>query len=148
MNAARDLLARLEGIGASIVPAGNRLILRAGRTAIPATLVDRVREAKADLIATLAVRTVQVAPEGQEHDGEPTHHQLKGRRFEGCIVEWLNQHPASSAPGRCAQCGRPESASAVVLPFGTEPRTHAWLHAECWPAWHEARRTEAIVALR
>jgi hypothetical protein len=65
-----------------------------------------------------------------------------------CVIEWLNQHPAPSPPGRCPWCGRPESASSVVLPFGTEPGTHAWLHAECWSAWHQARRDEAVIALR
>jgi hypothetical protein len=64
-----------------------------------------------------------------------------------CAVEWLNQHPAPSPPGRCAWCRRPESPGAVVLPFGTEPGTHTWLHAECWPAWHQARRAEAAAAL-
>jgi hypothetical protein len=64
-----------------------------------------------------------------------------------CVIEWLNQHPAPSQPGRCAWCRRPESPGAVVLPFGTEPGTHAWLHAECWPGWHEARRADAIAAL-
>jgi hypothetical protein len=64
-----------------------------------------------------------------------------------CLIEWLNQHPAPSTPGRCAWCGGPESPGAVVLPFGTEPGTHAWLHAECWPAWHQTRRAEAIAAL-
>jgi hypothetical protein len=63
------------------------------------------------------------------------------------VVEWLNQHPAPSAPGRCAWCGRPESLGAVVLPFGTEPGTHAWLHADCWPVWYEGRRNDAIAAL-
>ena len=64
-----------------------------------------------------------------------------------CVVEWLNQHPAPSPPGRCAWCGRPELPCAVVLPFGTEPGTHTWLHAECWPAWHQARHAETIAAL-
>jgi hypothetical protein len=43
-----------------------------------------------------------------------------------CVIEWLNQHPASSAPGRCAWCGKAESrgAGAVVLPFETQPGTH------------------------
>jgi hypothetical protein len=67
--------------------------------------------------------------------------------FECCVVEWLNRHPAPSAPGRCASCGKAECPSAVVLPFGTEPETHTWLHAECWGAWHEARRMAAIAAL-
>ena len=68
--------------------------------------------------------------------------------FACCVIEWLNRHPAPSAPGRCAWCGRPEAPGAVVLPFGTEPGTHTWLHAECWSAWHDARRADAIAALR
>ena len=56
MNIARDLLADLAIIGATVEPSGDRLILRAGSTAIPATLVNRVRAAKADLIAMLALR--------------------------------------------------------------------------------------------
>ena len=67
--------------------------------------------------------------------------------LECCVVEWLNQHPAASAPGRCAWCGNAESPGAVVLPFGTEPGTHTWLHAECWSGWHRARKTDAIAAL-
>jgi hypothetical protein len=67
--------------------------------------------------------------------------------FQSLIVEWLNQHPAPSQPGRCAGCGRPESPGAVVLPFWTEPGSHAWLHAECWSEWHRARKMEAIAAL-
>ena len=54
MNAARELLDDLALIGATVEPAGDRLILRAGPMAIPARLVNRVREAKAELIATLA----------------------------------------------------------------------------------------------
>jgi len=72
---------------------------------------------------------------------------VRASALECCVVEWLNRHPAPSAPERCAWCSRAESPGAVILPFGTEPRTHAWLHAECWPNWHEARRTEAILAL-
>jgi hypothetical protein len=66
---------------------------------------------------------------------------------ERCVIGWLNRHPAPSAPGHCAWCGRAESPSAVVLPFGTEPGTHTWLHAECWPAWQETRRAHATAAL-
>jgi hypothetical protein len=67
--------------------------------------------------------------------------------LEYCVIEWLNQHPAPSPPGRCAWCGKAEGPGAVVLPFGIEPGTHTWLHADCWPGWHEARRAEAIAAL-
>jgi hypothetical protein len=67
--------------------------------------------------------------------------------FECCVVEWLNRHPAPSAPGRCVWCGKAESSSTIILPFGTEPGTHTWLHSECWHDWHNARRAKAILAL-
>jgi hypothetical protein len=54
---------------------------------------------------------------------------------------------ALRTPGRCAWCGKAESPGAVVLPFGTEPGTHTWLHAECWPGWYQARQTDATAAL-
>jgi hypothetical protein len=84
---------------------------------------------------------------GQRRIGELPVQQLKQLSFEARIVEWLNQHPAPSTPGRCAWCGRTETPSAVVLPFGTEPGTHAWLHAPCWSSWHQVRRADAIAAL-
>jgi hypothetical protein len=73
--------------------------------------------------------------------------QAEVQAFMHCLVEWLNRNPAQSIPGRCAMCSRPETPNAVVVPFGTEPGEHAWLHAECWPAWHGARRAAAIAAL-
>ena len=142
MNAARELLSDLAVIGATVESAGDRLILRAGPTAIPARLVNRVREAKADLIATLAHQ------EASEQDSSgKSRCQFKCRTVDACMVKWLNQHPAPSASGRCAWCGELESRGAVVLPFGTEPGTHTWLHAHCWPAWHQSRREEAAIAL-
>jgi hypothetical protein len=147
MNVACDLLAELAVIGATVEPAGDRLILRAGSIAIPATLVNRVREAKADLIAMFALRKDQGLVR-EVHVGGSADQQFKDPPLEASIVEWLNNHPAPSTPGRCAWCGKLESPSAVVLPFGIEPGTHAWLHAECWPAWHQARRADAGAALR
>jgi hypothetical protein len=68
--------------------------------------------------------------------------------IEFCVVEWLNVHPDPSPPGRCAWCSKPDSPGAVSAPFGTAPGTHAWLHPECWPAWQQARKANAIAALR
>jgi hypothetical protein len=82
-----------------------------------------------------------------EHDSGLSRAEAERLAFECCVVEWLNVNPSPSPPGRCTWCGKPEMASAVVLPFGTEPGTHAWLHAECWPAWHQVRRADAIAAL-
>jgi hypothetical protein len=66
---------------------------------------------------------------------------------EARIVKWLNRNPAPSPAGRCAWCGQFESNSASIVPFGTEPGTHAWLHSECWQPWQEARRAQAVNAL-
>ena len=122
MSAAASLLQELAGIGASIKPSGAQLILRAGPNPIPPALVRRVREAKQDLIGIL------LAP-------------------EGAIVRWLDEHPAPSSPGQCAWCRQPDRSDAVVLPFGTVPGTHTWLHARCWGAWHAARRATAAAAI-
>ena len=62
-------------------------------------------------------------------------------------VEWLNRNPAPPPKGRCASCGEHGFTSALMLPFGTEPGTHAWLHGECWLPWQKARRVEAVKAL-
>ena len=126
MSVAHNLLDELAGIGADVEPAGMKLILRAGPTAIPASLVRRVRNAKNDLIAILGA---------------------KGRSFENEVVRWLDEHPAPSAAGQCAWCGARECPGAVVLPFGTTPGTHTWLHAECWRPWQKMRRVQAMNAL-
>jgi hypothetical protein len=122
MSAASQLLEELADIGASVEPLGTLLILRAGPNPVPPTLVRRVREAKQDIIEIFH------APEGR-------------------IVRWLDEHPAPSSPGRCAWCREPDRSDAVVLPFGTVPGTHAWLHARCWGAWHAARRATAAAAI-
>jgi hypothetical protein len=99
--------------GVRIKPDGDKLALRA--PVKPPAVLDALARHKAEIIALLRARGV---------------------------VEWLDQHPAPSPPGRCAWCGRPEARGAVVLPFGTEP--HTWLHTECWPAWHQERMAAAL----
>jgi hypothetical protein len=73
--------------------------------------------------------------------------EAENRAFADSVVEWLDRHPAPSPPGRCAWCGGAEMPGAIVLPFGTEPGHHTWLHAECWPAWRDSREADAVAAL-
>ena len=122
MSAANNLLVELAGIGAEVKQVGSKLILRAGLEPVPPALVRRVKEAKADLIGELQAKNCR-------------------------LVHWLNDHPTPSPAGRCAWCGHVERPDAVVLPFGTVPGTHTWLHASCWRPWHEARRAAAATAL-
>jgi hypothetical protein len=114
MSTARNLLRDLAMIGAAIQPEGNRLILRAGATPVPAGLVGRVRRAKAELLATLAgdqpatlVEPSLVAPPdwfqrvAPPAEGEPRFDEPHAAR-RGRIEE---------VPGRvflhfCIECGR------------------------------------------
>jgi hypothetical protein len=82
-----------------------------------------------------------------EFDGGLPRAGAEAQAFECCIVAWLNRNPAPSVAGRCAWCGHAGSHNTVVLPFGTEPGTHTWLHPECWPEWRNVRRNQALETL-
>ena len=77
-----------------------------------------------------------------EYDGGLLRVEAEAQAFECCVVKWLDLNPSPSGPGRCAWCGRSES-HAPVVPFGTEPGTHIWLHAQCWAEWQKMRRSQA-----
>jgi hypothetical protein len=160
LSAACKLLDDLAVIGATIEPLGDRLILRAGATAIPAALIVRIQQAKAELLDALAAAPVchgwttkdWEAFYGEragilEFDCGLARPKAEMQAFEACIVEWLNQNPVPSQPGRCAWCGEREIKTAVVLPFGTEPGACTWLHGECWRPWQDSRRAQAVKAL-
>lgn len=76
-----------------------------------------------------------------------TKNEAEARAFACCIVEWLNRNPVRSPSSHCLGCGQSEHSHEPLLPFGTEPTGYAWLHARCWPAWHESRKAEAVAAL-
>lgn len=82
-----------------------------------------------------------------EFDGGLERNQAESRAFSYCIAEWLTRNPMRSPAGRCLGCGGIEHAHDKLLPFGTEPTGHAWLHSGCWPAWHASREAEAVAAL-
>jgi hypothetical protein len=155
MSAAEALRAA-RAAGVTVMPDGENLVLEA-KAEPPRTVLDALAQHKRAIVALL--RSGQqgwTAEDWQarfderagflEYDGGLLRVEAEVQAFERCTIEWLNQHPAPSAPGRCAWCGRPESPAAVVVPFGTG--THTWLHAECWPAWHQSRRADATAALR
>jgi hypothetical protein len=54
--------------------------------------------------------------------GNAAEHRLKEPLLESSVVEWLDKHPATSPEGRCAWCGRAETADAAVLPYGKPSR--------------------------
>jgi hypothetical protein len=116
VNAARKLLDDLAVIGATIEPAGDRLILRAGSKAIPADLVIRIRQTKAELLYTLAAAPANDGWTAEdwrafyyeragifEFDGGLSRTTAEAQTFEACIIEWLKRNPAASQAGRCSQ---------------------------------------------
>jgi len=156
MNAAQTLIAaRAAGVNVGID--GNDLVLKAPSPP-PLAVVEALSRHKADIVALLRpAKDGWSAEDWQvffgeragrfEFDGRMTRSAAEAQAFEACVVEWINRNPAPSPAGHCAWCDERETKSAIVLPFGTEPETHAWLHGECWGAWQEARRTEAVAAL-
>jgi hypothetical protein len=156
MSAAEALkAARAAGIKLAID--GDDLVLEASASPPPA-VIDRLTGHKTEIVAMLRPRRDGWSADDwqaffderagiTEFDGGLSRADAEAQALTCCIVEWLNRNPTPSAPGRCAWCGQAESNVAVVLPYGVEPGTHIWLHAECRPAWQDTRRSQAREAL-
>jgi hypothetical protein len=145
-----------EAAGVSVALDGTNLRVSAKRKP-PAPILDDLRKHKAEIITLLAHGSDSWSPEDwrtfyderaaiAQYDGCQTREQAERAGFKYCIVEWLDRHPQSSDPGRCAWCGQPDTGHAVV-PFGTENQGHTWLHPSCWEVWHRDRREKAQRAL-
>jgi len=157
MSAAEALRAA-EAAGVTVMFDGEGLLLEANAEP-PQAVLDLLACHKLSILAQLrSSRDGWTAEDWQarfderagflEHDDGLSRAAAEVQAFECCIAEWLNRNPIFSLAGRCVWCGRPESPGAVVVPFGTEPGMHAWLHAGCWPAWYQRRQEEAVLALR
>lgn len=156
MTAVRDLVAEAERFGAAFEVLDGRLKIRAAAP-LPDDLVNRLRHAKADILAALDSSKQQVENWREVFDqrvaimtvvGGATEADAQAAAFEQCVAEWLMKNPVSAgAPDRCAQCGLPGSSGGVVVPFGGGQR-HAWLHHSCWPEWSAQRRAEAETTIR
>jgi len=82
-----------------------------------------------------------------EFDGGLSRGEAEALALDHCVVEWLIRHPVQSSPDLCFGCCRGDEHAGIVVPFGTEPSGHVWLHSDCWPAWHRSRKAEAAAAL-
>ena len=157
MSAAEALRAA-RAAGLCVTADGESLVLEA-RTQPPASVLNGLAQHKAGVLTLLRPgRDGWSAADWRaffderagmaEFDGGLSRAKAEALAFDCCVVEWLNRNPAWSEFGRCLKCGRGENAGDPLLPFGTEPGGHAWVHGKCWQAWHRARQDEAIMALR
>ena len=148
-------MARERGVRLGV--AGSDLVLNADREPGPQVL-DAIRRNKAGIMALItAPENGWSAEDWQaffaeraaiaEHDGKVTRADAETNAYESCVLEWLNQNPGPSEPGRCAWCDKTEATSGMVVPFGTTTHGHRWLHSHCWANWYEHRRSEATIAL-
>ena len=152
-----EALKAARAAGVELAVDGDHLALKAA-SAPPAAVLDALSRHKAEIVMLLRPGRDGWSAEDWrarfderagflEHDGSLLRVDSEVQAFESCLVEWLNRNPSSSPAGRCAWCGKSETPSAMVLPFGAGEH-HAWLHADCWPAWCQSRRSEAVLALR
>ena len=115
-------LARSQGVEVTLD--GDDLVLKA-EAAPPPGLLAILGRGKWDIVAALRLR------EAEER-----------RR----IVQWVNDHFASSPAGVCAHCGDgPRSEDPFVLLFVGNDRGE--VHASCHSAWLAEREAEARSAL-
>jgi hypothetical protein len=157
MSAAEALnVARAAGIHLEVD--GDDLVLEASAPP-PTAVLDLLSRHKADVVRMLRSAEDGLSAEDWHalYDERAGHFKFdcglsrtsaEARAFTACAIEWLNRNPARSPAGQCAWCGYAETRDAVVLPYGAEPGTHAWLHAVCWSAWHRVRMGDAFAALK
>jgi hypothetical protein len=154
---ATTALKAAHAAGVELAIDGDDLVLEAASEP-PAAVLGALSKHKAEIVALLRPgRDGWSAEDWQaffderagiaEFDHGLLRDKAEAQAFTRCVVEWLNHHPPPCAPGRCAGCGKPETPFAMVLPFGAGEH-HAWLHADCWPAWHQSRQAEAATVLR
>lgn len=156
MSAATALKAA-HAAGVELAIDGDDLVLEAVSEP-PAAVLGALSKHKAEIVALLRPgRDGWSAEDWQarfderagivEFDAGLPRAEAEAEAFAGLIVEWLNRHPIPSASGRCVWCGKADTPSEKVLPFGTCEH-HNWVHAGCWLAWHQSRQKEAVTALR
>jgi hypothetical protein len=152
-----EALKAARAAGVELALDGDDLVLKAA-SAPPAAVLDALSRHKAEIMVRLrpaedgwSAEDWQVFFEKRvgivEFDGGLPHPEAEAQAFACCVVEWLNRNPERSPAGRCLGCGDREDAHDPLLPYGTEPSGHVWLHLRCWPAWYAARQAKAVSML-
>lgn len=169
MTAAEELLECLAELGASVAPDGDRLVVRAGSSGIPAALMVRLRAAKPDVIAALASvthtrrtdsgRTSEAADVAWWHRRFATrtsHWELGGYRshleaqciaFNELLDEFRERHGRRWPRWQCAGCDEPIR-DFPALTLADEHRIHFDEGRECLIRFGRRWRSNAVAGLR
>ena len=153
------LVHRLQRSGVALSLEGDRIIAEGPEIVLTDETIDAIRQLKPQIRQLLRSQQANDWDTSDwkaffderagilEYDHGLSRQAAERRAFECTIVEWLNQHTEPSDPGPCAWCGGAETSDARVVPYGTNPVGHAWLHPGCWDAWYQERHRKAASAL-
>ena len=169
MSAVDELLVRFTEIGAIIRPAGDRLILRAGATPVPAELVNRLRQAKSQVLATLSQVTppVESTPDGVADSAEARRwcdlfatritdwfrgdrgwEEARQLAWGDVENEWHELHGRRWPSWQCAGCNAPlDGSQALNLPDGNRVHFEPIDCLICFGKRWRGDASEALVAL-
>lgn len=154
---ARLALRAARAAGIEVVAEGDRLRVKAPAPP-PPDVVEDLKRQKAEILRLLRREVGTWSAEDwqayfderagiAEHDGGHPREAAEALALEGCIAEWLDQHPVCSDPRWCFVCGLPDELGEAFVPFGAGPDGAAWRTHGCWDEWHRKRRQEALAAL-
>jgi hypothetical protein len=111
MTSAEELLDRLVDAGAKIEAADGRLIVRAGARPVPGELVQRLRTAKAEVLATLSLvwwrRQLVVRTIDRELLGARPHGDAARLAWGELECRWHKLYGERTPEWQCAGCGEP-----------------------------------------
>lgn len=172
MSVANDLLDRLAEVGAKVEAAGTRLIVRAGPKPVPGELVQRLRDAKAEVLAALAPAGGMPPASEASYRCDPSEaawwrrhfivrtidRKLGGARSHAKAAQlawgelqdrWHRLHGARVPEWQCAGCGEPIGGLAA-LPLADGNRVHLDdAHGlDCVLRYGERWRGEAAAGLK
>jgi hypothetical protein len=112
-----EALRAARAVGITVTLNGENLVLEANAEPPEAVLDVLARNKLAVVVLLRSAQDIWRA-----EDWRARFHELRAkaevRAFNSCIAEWLNRNPSPSPAGRCAWCGKAETPSATVLPFG------------------------------
>jgi len=153
MTSGVDLLDQLVEVGARVATAdGRRLIVRAGRQPVPGELVRQLREAKDDVLATLAPawwrRQFAVRAIDREQGGIRSREDAALLAWGELECRWHRLYGERMLEWRCAGCGEPIGGLAS-LEFQDGNRVH-FDELDCLIRYGERWRgaaTRALVAM-
>lgn len=155
---AAEALKQAHAAGVRVAISGSDLYLEASAPP-PSEVLSLLAQSKADILTLLRrgrdgrsdqdwLEFFEERAGIAEFDGGLPRDQAEARAFSCCVGEWLQRNPVRSPAGRCCHCGHSQG---LLVPSLTDCSTvdpgHTWLHQECAPAWHQARRERAIAAL-